>query len=85
MERTVGKEKSKSTAARFLPKKIMGKSRFGREKSVHFDFVDIILYIIFCFRISDIAIIFNILLLSSRHYSMSVLMDNGAFILTVVS
>ena len=49
----MGKEKSKSIAARFLPKKIMGKSSFGREKSVCFDFVDIILYIIFCFRYSN--------------------------------
>ena len=63
----------------------MGRSRFGREKSVCFDFVDVILYIIFCFKISDIAMIFNILLLSSRHYSTSVLMDNDAFILTVAS
>ena len=63
----------------------MGKNRFGREKSVCFDFVDVILYIIFCFKISDIAMIFNILLLSSRHYSTSVLMDNDAFILTVAS
>ena len=53
MECNVGKEKSKSIAARFLPKKIMGKSSFGREKSVCFDFVDIILYIIFCFRYSN--------------------------------
>ena len=72
----------------------MGKSRFGREKSVCFDFVDVILYIIFCFKISDIAMIFNILLLSSielkrlsisTDYSTSVLMDNDAFILTVAS